>query len=72
MSCRIGEDDVRVTVLLGEKILERVKYWVEPRERGPWFWRTKEWFICCEYSSIGPYGSYADARLHLSLVRSVG
>lgn len=46
-----------ITILYGEKKLDPVKYWIETRETGKWWWRKAEYYLHSDYGVLGPFDS---------------
>lgn len=59
-----------ITILYGEKKLEPVKYWIEPRETGKWWWRKTEYYLHSDYGVLGPFDS-ADEIARCSSVSGI-
>ena len=52
------------------KELKPVEYWITEKQTGPRWWRKKEFWISCDFSSIGPFSSEAEARSTFAAIPS--
>jgi hypothetical protein len=54
--------DYQITLMFGELHLEPIKYWIgaEVVKRW-WFWSRVQYWVCCEFSRVGPFDSEKEA-----------
>lgn len=63
----MGETTIRWTG--GVKKLEPIQYWIEAQPAACRWWRRRreEFYICCEFSSLGPFETRSDALKMIAL-----
>jgi hypothetical protein len=63
------QGDYEVIVEYGEKKLDPIKVWIEPRYESRWWWFGSRpvYYVCTEFGSQGPFYSEMDARYTANL-----
>lgn len=61
--------DYSVTYLTGTCVFESVKFDIQERRSGPWWWRTTEFWVGTEFARLGPFRSRVAASAALLLAK---
>jgi hypothetical protein len=65
----MDDQPVMVTWTGGFVQLPPITYRLEETVRGPWWWRTREWWIVSEYAKLGPIETAEEACSLLAMAR---